>query len=160
MENSVDQNSVVILTQNLVKWWLLIRLETIGGLVSCFIAALAVAKPDFIPANYISLSLSNSFIIVSQMKWLVNVSADIEASMSSIERIKHYAENIDAEETDEMKAAYEEVPVNWPNNGTIVAKNLQMKYSNGPLVLKGLDFDIKPNEKIGIAGRTGMFITF
>src|SRR3546814_9667948 len=32
---------------------------------------------------------------------------------------------------------------------------MQLRYRDGPLVLKGLDFQINPREKIGIAGRTG-----
>jgi ABC-type multidrug transport system fused ATPase/permease subunit len=47
------------------------------------------------------------------------------------------------------------VPQNWPSEGRITGKNIEMKYRDGPLVLKGFDFDILPKEKIGLAGRTG-----
>ena len=39
--------------------------------------------------------------------------------------------------------------------GEIKAENVFMSYSDGPDVLKGLDFSIKGMEKVGIAGRTG-----
>ncbi len=44
----------------------------------------------------------------------------------------------------------------WPKKGTIVAKNISMRYRPGlPLVLKELSFFVENNEKIGIVGRTG-----
>ena len=47
------------------------------------------------------------------------------------------------------------VPDSWPTEGAIVGTNVQMRYRDGPLVLKGVDFSIRGGEKIGIAGRTG-----
>jgi ABC-type multidrug transport system fused ATPase/permease subunit len=47
------------------------------------------------------------------------------------------------------------LPVNWPEKGNIVGKNVKMRYRDGPLVLKGIDFNIDGCEKIGVAGRTG-----
>ena len=47
------------------------------------------------------------------------------------------------------------VPDSWPTEGAIVGTNVQMRYRDGPLVLKGVDFSIRGGEKLGIAGRTG-----
>ena len=47
-------------------------------------------------------------------------------------------------------------PKDWPQEGAISYKRVRMRYRNGlPLVLKGMSFDVKPREKIGIVGRTG-----
>jgi ATP-binding cassette subfamily C (CFTR/MRP) protein 1 len=44
----------------------------------------------------------------------------------------------------------------WPSKGLIKFHNVKMSYRPGlPLVLKGVDFEIRPREKIGIIGRTG-----
>ncbi|KAG1241807.1 hypothetical protein G6F68_016489 [Rhizopus microsporus] len=47
-------------------------------------------------------------------------------------------------------------PANWPTHGAIEAKDLEARYAADlDPVLKGLTFSIKPQEKIGVVGRTG-----
>lgn len=46
-------------------------------------------------------------------------------------------------------------PQDWPQQGAIEFKDVQMRYREGPLVLKGVSFSVNPSDKIGIAGRTG-----
>jgi len=49
-----------------------------------------------------------------------------------------------------------ELPKNWPDKGEISIENIAFRYRpNLPLVLKGVSAVIKPQEKIGIVGRTG-----
>jgi len=44
----------------------------------------------------------------------------------------------------------------WPEEGAIQFENVNVRYREGlPLVLKNISLDIKPQEKIGIVGRTG-----
>ena len=46
-------------------------------------------------------------------------------------------------------------PAHWPNKGIIEVTGLQMRYRDGPLVLKELTFSTRQHEAIGIVGRTG-----
>ena len=47
-------------------------------------------------------------------------------------------------------------PTEWPQQGSIVFDSVQMRYRPGcPLVLKGLSFELKAAERVGICGRTG-----
>ncbi len=48
-----------------------------------------------------------------------------------------------------------QIPADWPSQGVIEARDVHMRYRDGPLVLKGLDFKVGSCEKIGVAGRTG-----
>ena len=51
---------------------------------------------------------------------------------------------------------YHEYEENWLEEGCIKFEDLRLKYREElPFVLKGLSFSIKPQEKIGIVGRTG-----
>jgi len=47
----------------------------------------------------LGLALQQSFQLTSQMKMLIAQVAQVEAMMSSVERIKHYSHNIDVEES-------------------------------------------------------------
>jgi len=45
---------------------------------------------------------------------------------------------------------------NWPAKGGIVADNVRLRYrKDTPMILKGLNLNIKGGEKVGIVGRTG-----
>ncbi len=76
--------------------------------------------------------------------------------MNSVERVKNYSERVVQEDEDNDRLVDpESIPAEWPSEGRIEGRNVQMAYRDGPLVLKGLDFSIKGAEKVGIAGRTG-----
>lgn len=48
-------------------------------------------------------------------------------------------------------------PAGWPYNGELVVDNLEVGYAPDlPPVLKGISFTVKPRERIGVVGRTGM----
>ncbi|KAJ2871059.1 Canalicular multispecific organic anion transporter 1 [Coemansia aciculifera] len=48
------------------------------------------------------------------------------------------------------------VPSEWPHNGNVEFKDLSVKYgAHQPYVLKNLNINIRPGEKVGIVGRTG-----
>ncbi len=72
--------------------------------------------------------------------------------MTAVERIQEYS-TLPSEplETGEIKP-----PSDWPTKGAIKFKNVSFGYAKKlPDVLHNLSFEIQPNEKIGIIGRTG-----
>ena len=72
--------------------------------------------------------------------------------MTSVERILEYTE-LDVEPLYKGKTKPEK---EWPQRGEIKFDNVSFSYAkNLPEVLKGLTFEIKAGEKIGIVGRTG-----
>lgn len=88
----------------------------------------------------------------------VRMLATGEAQMNAVERIMYYIDNIDKEDDGTKKDANGKdfkIPDTWPSLGAIEGKNVSMRYRDGPLVLKNVDFNINGSEKIGIAGRTG-----
>jgi len=49
-----------------------------------------------------------------------------------------------------------EPPENWPDHGLVSLRNLSLQYvDNGVMVLKNLNLEVHPKEKVGIVGRTG-----
>lgn len=68
--------------------------------------------------------------------------------MTSVERLLEYTQ-IKTEPKEGKEIA------NWPEKGAINYENVSLTYNDNEMVLKNLNFKVKPNEKIGIVGRTG-----
>jgi ABC-type multidrug transport system fused ATPase/permease subunit len=89
---------------------------------------------------------------------LVNTSmylSKLEISMIGLERCKTLLK-IEAEKNPEKDITKNLEQKHWPNEGKINFINVSTSYRpDTPLVLKEINFEIKPGEKIGIVGRTG-----
>ncbi|XP_055381375.1 probable multidrug resistance-associated protein lethal(2)03659 [Condylostylus longicornis] len=102
----------------------------------------------------VGLAVSQSISLITMCQWGLRQSAELEIHMTSVERILEYSNEI-------SEAPLESTPENcpkdnWPFYGKIVFSDFNMKYSNdGEYILKNLNFEILPREKIGIVGRTG-----
>lgn len=157
LEACVDANSIANVTQQIASQWLAIRLDLIGALISFFIAVVAAGAPGFIPPGYLALALTYSFQLTTYLKFLVRMMAQLEAQLNSVERVKYYMDNIEVEgvHMQDKQLPPSEIPVEWPSKGVITGKDIDMRYRDGPLVLKGLSFDVQGAEKVGVAGRTG-----
>lgn len=157
LESCVDGNSIANVTQQIASQWLAIRLDLIGALISFFIAVVAAASPGFIPPGFLALALTYSFQLTTYLKFLVRMLAQLEAQLNSVERVKYYMDNIEEEgaQMKDRQLPLTDIPAEWPAKGVISGKDLELRYRDGPLVLKGLSFDVKSAEKVGVAGRTG-----
>lgn len=83
---------------------------------------------------------------------MVRQVAEVENDMNAVERMVHYANEVEQEAPHQIKDSAG--PSSWPFEGRIIVKNVFMKYRPElPPVLKGLSMDIVPGEKIGIVGR-------
>jgi len=82
------------------------------------------------------------------------VLAQVELDFNSVERLSEYLEV-----PQEAPAIIEgkRPPAYWPSsNSGITVEDLWVRYSQtSPDVLRGLSFEVKPGEKIGVVGRTG-----
>ncbi|KAF8192931.1 multidrug resistance-associated ABC transporter [Pholiota molesta] len=84
---------------------------------------------------------------------MISFFAQSEQNMNAVERVLHYVEL--SPEIDDSVASIEPTE-SWPTHGAISFQDVKLTYREGlPLVLKGISFDIKAGEKIGIVGRTG-----
>ena len=158
LQRRVDYNTVPLIMTQLAIQWLAIRLDFIGSMISFFIAVLAIASNGLIPASFLALGLTYSFQMTTYLKFAVRMIATAEAQMNSVERVKYYIDTIEQEDEGTLKGLDGKdviVPDEWPAQGTVTGTGVQMRYRDGPLVLRGVDFQVKGGEKIGIAGRTG-----
>eukprot|EP00474_Spongospora_subterranea_P001656 CRZ02114.1 hypothetical protein [Spongospora subterranea] len=72
--------------------------------------------------------------------------------MTAVERVMEYT-NVPVESPSNTTFCPDD---RWPESGEIVFNNVHARYRPElPLVLNGVDFSIRPMEKVGICGRTG-----
>lgn len=134
--------------------WLAIHLDMIACLMVLIVAFLCVFRVFHISASSVGLLLSYILQIASQLSMVVRMYTQVENEMNSVERICEYAFDLPQEAP--LFISETTPRESWPEAGTIRFENASLAYRPGlPLVLKNLNMDIKPSEKIGICGRTG-----
>lgn len=150
--DAIDQmNSAYFLTFANQRW-LSTRLDAIGNLLVFTTGILVVTSRFNVNPSIAGLVLSYILSIVQMIQFTVRQLAEVENNMNATERVHYYGTQLDEEAPLKLK----EVPESWPQSGAISFENVEMKYrADLPLVLQGLDMNIKGGERIGIVGRTG-----
>ena len=134
--------------------WLSVRLEFLGGSLVFFSCLFVVVGYQQIDASAAGMQLSFALQITSLLNMLVRLTSLAENSFNAVERIKEYSDV----EQERPKADVNDnlLEGKWPQEGKIEYREVVARYRTDlPPVLKGLSFDIKPMEKVGLVGRTG-----
>lgn len=104
----------------------------------------------------VGLAITQALGMTGMVQWGMRQSAELENTMTAVERVVEY-ETIEEEGALEAPAE-KKPPKEWPNKGHIKFDHLYLRYFPDPdsdVVLKDLQIEIMPKEKIGIVGRTG-----
>ncbi|KZO97808.1 hypothetical protein CALVIDRAFT_513006 [Calocera viscosa TUFC12733] len=154
-EARVDANQQAYFPSFTCNRWLAVRLEFLGSciiLISAMLATWSVITGR-VSAGLVGLMMSYATSVTGSLNWMVRSATEIETNAVSIERLEQYA-------TLQPEAPYElpeKTPApSWPGEGHVQFAHYSTSYrKGGNLVLKDVELDIKPGEKIGIVGRTG-----
>ncbi|SCZ99314.1 BZ3500_MvSof-1268-A1-R1_Chr7-2g09480 [Microbotryum saponariae] len=134
--------------------WLGFRLDMFGGLLVFIVAIFGVATRTKVSPAQTGLILSYILSIQAAFSWMVRQLAEVENDMNSVERILHYANNLEQEAPSDIEETRPDP--SWPAHGAIEFENVFMSYRPElPPVLKGLSLRIEGGQKIGVVGRTG-----
>ena len=97
-----------------------------------------------------------SLQITASLNWIVRQTVEVETNIVSVERVLEYA-SLPSEAPDVI---FKNRPnIGWPANGAVHFDNYSTRYREGlNLVLKNITLDIKSHEKIGVVGRTGVYL--
>ncbi|EDN06382.1 metal resistance protein YCF1 [Histoplasma mississippiense (nom. inval.)] len=136
--------------------WLAVRLEFIGSVIILAAASfpiLSVATGVKLSAGMVGLSMSYALQITQSLNWIVRQTVEVETNIVSVERVLEYA-NLPSEAPDVI---FKKRPqIGWPSQGGVQFKDYSTRYREGlDLVLKNINLQIQPHEKIGVVGRTG-----
>ncbi|KAA6370904.1 MAG: putative Multidrug resistance-associated protein [Streblomastix strix] len=120
-----------------------------------FMVGVIVIGWNSMSATKLAVAISASMSFANLGVMIVQMQVDLQSRMTSYDRIRFYSSNL----PQEVKRS-EENPVdpdnNWPDTGRIEFDKVTFRYRSGlPYVLKGVSFDLKGGEKIGVCGRTG-----
>ncbi|XP_006823925.1 ATP-binding cassette sub-family C member 5-like [Saccoglossus kowalevskii] len=150
----MDNNTMPFLMFNVGMRWAAIRLDMLTmaiTVLTAFFVCLTHGKMD--PA-YAGLALSFAVQNAGIFQITVRLMAEVEARFTSAERIIQYVDEL----YEEPPAIIPDKrpPASWPKFGNVKYNDFKMRYrENLPLVLRGVNLDFKPQEKVGIVGRTG-----
>ncbi|EGZ11456.1 hypothetical protein PHYSODRAFT_519541 [Phytophthora sojae] len=128
-------------------------MQLIGfGVVTLVISSL-VYLHNFLSPGLVGLAFTYALSVDGSLASLIMSRSWVEIQMVSPERILEYG-SIPAEGS--QRPLVIEPDASWPRSSTVQFQDVVFSYKQGGKpVLKGLSFDIRNNEKIGIVGRTG-----
>lgn len=129
--------------------WLGFRMALIGTVFTTMVGVIVVGS-KYVDAAMAGFTLSFALDFSGNMLMAVRGYASLELDMNAAERVIEYTEV----ETEDLGG--EIPPASWPSTGNMEIKDLVVSYAEDlPPVLKGVSFDVKNNERIGVIGRTG-----
>jgi ABC-type multidrug transport system fused ATPase/permease subunit len=149
MFEKIDAHGRSVWYMWLFNQWLVFRLGVLGAAFTAAMAFLVVSAQN-IGAPLAGFALTFTLQYSDSVMWLLRQFATVELGMNATERILEYSEL----PIEDPSGA--DPPAAWPTEGRLEVTDLVIGYAPDlPPVLKGLTFSIKPNERIGVVGRTG-----
>lgn len=154
-QSSMDANLKAYFPSFSANRWLAVRLEFIGSVIILCASGLSIAMigSGHVTAGTIGLAMSYALQITQSLNWIVRMTVEVETNIVSVERVLEYS-NLPSE----APAIIEDhrPPATWPSSGEVEFKDYSVRYRPElDLVLKDINLKFKPQEKIGIVGRTG-----
>jgi ABC-type multidrug transport system fused ATPase/permease subunit len=149
MHNLIDSFMTAIWHKYLFNQWAFYCMSLIGSTFSGLVAAFVVFQPG-INASLGGFALAFALSYRNTVNEFMSYVAATELGMNAAERIFEYStRDIEDEGGNDVRAS-------WPETGELHVKDLEVGYAErGPLILKGLNFHVEMDQRIGIIGRTG-----
>jgi ABC-type multidrug transport system fused ATPase/permease subunit len=129
--------------------WVGVRMSVLGAIFTTLVGVVVISVRG-IDAALAGFALSFSLSYTGNVIWALRRYSNTELDMNSTERIVEYTKL----PIEDQGGAHP--PAAWPTDGRVEVDDLYVTYAPDlPPVLKGITFDVKPRERVGIVGRTG-----
>ncbi|XP_022147026.1 putative ABC transporter C family member 15 [Momordica charantia] len=150
----IDGHSKTWFHNSSVMEWLAFRLNVLSHFVFAFLLVLLVTLPRGVidPSNA-GLAVSYGINLNSLQALIIWSICSAQKKIISVERILQYSKI-----KSEAPLVIEDCrpPSNWPQEGSITFKNLQIRYGDHlPDILKNISCTFPGKKKVGVVGRTG-----
>ena len=133
--------------------WFGVRLDLISFILLLFVLSFSLFFRDRFSSQAIGLLLTYSMKLIDYLYNIMERFTTLEKLLTSVERCESFTKIVQEGTPFEDKSLREKEVI---HSGKVNFINYSVKYRpNTPLVLKNLNFEIKPMEKIGVVGRTG-----
>ena len=133
--------------------WFGVRLDLISFILLLFVLLFSLAFRDTVSSQAIGLLLTYSMKLIDYLYGIMERFTTLEKLLTSVERCESFTKIVQEGTPFEDKSLRGKKVI---HSGKVNFINYSVKYRpNTPLVLKNLNIEIKPMEKIGVVGRTG-----
>ncbi|CAN8014134.1 unnamed protein product [Ixodes persulcatus] len=134
------------------KYWIDVWTEVIKDLALFLMLWLLVTSRDMIGTGIAGLLVPYMMSALSSFTYFVFFLHELEANLVSAERVHEYSR---LTPEGPWTSNFSTNP-HWPQSGAVSFKSYSTRYRDGlGLVLKDINLDVRPGEKLGIVGRTG-----
>ncbi|KAM7301952.1 putative multidrug resistance protein [Ixodes scapularis] len=132
--------------------WLTLRLNLLGTAITLVTAILLVHGRETTGAAAAGLTLLYALKVTDALNSLVRFTAELENALISIERLHEYT-------SVPIEAPWRVTPApspDWPSHGAVRFAGFSTRYRPElNLVLRNVNLNIDPSEKVALVGRTG-----
>lgn len=131
----------------------MLTMNVLVALVAVLLVALATQLDS--NAGSVGAGLVTLITLGTTLTSIVVAYTGLETSLGAISRLKSFGEETELEGGGKR----DNIPCKaWPTQGGLQFRGVNASYDGTNQVLRGLDFVIKPREKVGLCGRTGRFV--
>ncbi len=150
-----DANRALYNLQGQTNQWLRVMMNLIGSVVTASVVAAVLWQREDLGGGDAGLTLSYSTQFVGAVNALLNLKSVLEISMNDVERVGEYTTGL-ATEAYEADPHAPSPPEDWPADGAIDFRGVQLKYATASApIFEALSFSVPPRTRVGVVGRTG-----
>ncbi|GMT32386.1 hypothetical protein PFISCL1PPCAC_23683, partial [Pristionchus fissidentatus] len=155
MKRRLDSNSAAMFVFQSAMRWLAVWLDLLVVGITFIVALLIVLLTGSISPADAGMALAFAIQMSGIFQFAVRTQTELEAKMTSVERVVYYADNIVNEGSWDTREGTQIAP-DWPPRGQIDFLNVNLRYQPTlPLALSDVSFTVNAGEKVAIIGRTG-----
>ena len=152
-QNKVDEHYKLLYYINGTGQWYLLCLNLLSMVFLTYMVIMTLMHKNKFTPRIIGIILTYSLVLQEDMIEFLSSFSNFENTMTKMERSLSYTKII-SEKSQSLTSDLE--LKDWPSKGEILFENFNVKYRNDTeMVLKNINFHLKPGEHLGIVGRTG-----